>query len=196
MGPVEAIAVACFGLLILLGPLLALVLLGRWILGPLDRAARRRKGPTQFTVVDFLCLVFLIQLPLALIQATLMRGAMPELAAGRILLVVACVIGGLMWWISVKQLSGAGITRTSHRCIFLAFVLPVAFFGSIAMMILVAYLIAELSSPFGARPEALWPVPVMGALAIAFSGAASYTRWIVRQSEAHAEVSPGTPGEG
>src|SRR5690348_14435588 len=45
-----------------------LIVIGRYVLGPLDRAARYRRCPTQFTMVDFLSLMFLFQLPMAALR--------------------------------------------------------------------------------------------------------------------------------
>jgi hypothetical protein len=177
-------------LCVCVGPIGLLWLLGHWILGPLDQAAKRRRGPTQFTMLDFLCLVFLIQLPMGLLQATLVRGTELEGTPGAVLYAVGAVIGGLMWWLSVKQLSGAGVTRTRQRGIFLAVVLPVAFFGSIAAIILSTAVIAECADWGGeiinSRPRALRlavMLAVLGALAIAFFASAQYTRRIVVESE-------------
>ena len=43
--------------------------LGIWVFRPLDRAAKGRRCPTQFTIVDFLCLFFIVQAPTALIHS-------------------------------------------------------------------------------------------------------------------------------
>src|SRR3990172_12694922 len=42
---------------------------GFWIARPLDLAAKNRRHPTQFTIVDFFCLFVLIQVPTALIHS-------------------------------------------------------------------------------------------------------------------------------
>jgi hypothetical protein len=184
----------CFGFFVLLILLTAITILGRWILGPLDRAARRRKGPTQFTVVDFLCLLFLVQLPLGLAQLTVLGRGSAEPRAATILFIAGCVVGGMMWLGSIKQLSAAGVTKTSHRCVFLAVVLPVTFLGAIATMICCIALIASLSSP-AARPSAFFvPLFIMAGLLVAFWAAAQATRWIVEQSEVDARrSSPDVP---
>jgi len=170
-------------LCVLLAPIGSLWLLGQLILGPLDQAARRRRGPTQFTMLDFLCLIFLIQLPMGLLQATFVRGSELGGAAGRVLYVVGAVIGGLMWWVSVRQLSGAGVTLTAHRGGFLALVLPVAFFGSIAMIVLAVLLVNEVGLAWQLSPNVPYILTAMGLLAVAFYCSARYTRWIVRQSD-------------
>lgn len=54
-----------FGLAILVA---AIVVIARWVLRPLDQAAKGREAPAQFTLVDFLCLVFMAQLPTGLVR--------------------------------------------------------------------------------------------------------------------------------
>jgi len=122
-------------LVVMIGGLVsAPVALGAWTLRPLDRAAKSRRCPTQFTIADFLCLFFLMQLSMAGVHSSMSY----ETESGVIWLldVFGWVSCGLMWWMSVRTLSRAGIRRARHRAVFLALVLPVAFFGSIAAAIL------------------------------------------------------------
>jgi hypothetical protein len=56
-----------FVALIIVALLAPIVIVGRWILGPIDRAARSREAPVRFSIGDFLCLFLAVQIPLAVI---------------------------------------------------------------------------------------------------------------------------------
>lgn len=103
-----------------------MIAVGVWILGPLDRAAGNGRSARQFTVADFLALVFLLQLPLGLIHA---RFAPPESRTVWLLDFFACGSVLALWLKSVGVLSRAGIRRSWHRGVFLTLVLPVAYAG-------------------------------------------------------------------
>ena len=105
-----------------------LVAIGRYILGPLDRAARHRRRPTQFTMVDFLSLMFLFQLPMAALRGWTNLREEPTVW---VFYVFGWLATAAMWASSVRTLSRAGVENTWHRGVFLAFVLPAAYFGSI-----------------------------------------------------------------
>jgi len=109
------------------------VAIGRWILRPIDQAAKNLQHPTQFTLIDFFCLFFLIQFPTGIIHAWV-----PVTPAQYkwVLIIYGWASCVVMWGFSVQKLSRAGIHNPRHRGIFLAFVLPVAFFGSIAFPLL------------------------------------------------------------
>ena len=76
------------------GGIFVLVSLGRYMLGPLDEAARGLMRPTQFTIADFLSLIFLLQLPTAILHASAARD---EPSMLRVLDCSAWVICSLMW---------------------------------------------------------------------------------------------------
>ena len=117
-----------------------IVRIGRWILGPLDCAANGKTLPTQFTMLDFLSLIFLFQLPMAAVHWWLggieidPRGPGENNATILMLDGFGWISCGLMWWLSVGTLSRARIQNTWHRAIFLAFVLPVTYFGTLAFV--------------------------------------------------------------
>lgn len=167
------------------------VFIGRWILLPLDRAARHLQRPTQFTTVDVLCLMFLLQLPLA---------AFAPLAAeaddDRVWIIVAFgwLASALMWWISVQTLSRAGITGTWHRGVFLALVLPATYFGSFAFVgSLVAIPVSlTMSREEGTRNLLLALLLAAGLLGV-FLLCARFTRRMVRDSELPVVAPPQSP---
>jgi hypothetical protein len=159
-----------------------LVAIGRYILGPLDRAARHRMRPTQFTMVDFLSLMFLFQLPMAALHAFFDVRDDPQVWVFDVFGWVAC---SLMWGLSVSTLSRAGIEKTWQRGVFLAFILPVAYFGSIVFVVVIfgsgIWLYHERSIS-----SAPWPivVAIVGGLAIAFHLSALFVRKMAAESEA------------
>jgi hypothetical protein len=125
-GRMVFLALAFVGLVIGAG-----VAIVKWILDPLEVASRQHRRPTQFTIADFLCLFFLLQLPVAAIHA-LPDGIPRDVKA--IFDCVAWIICGLLWATCVKKLANCGIERPRHRLIFLAVVLPVSFFGTMAFV--------------------------------------------------------------
>ncbi|MBN2475151.1 MAG: hypothetical protein JXB62_11120 [Pirellulales bacterium] len=116
-----------------------------WILRPLDRAARSRQCPTQFSIADFLSLFVLVHLVTALAEAA--RAGVSEFGLSLALLYAYCWIScGTAWWMSVRTLSRAGVRHTWHRAVFLVLVLPMTFFGSIAAPGLVLALVAVVAA--------------------------------------------------
>jgi hypothetical protein len=126
----------------------------RWILHPVDQAGKRLALPTQFTIVDFLCLFFLVQLPMAFIH----YGDFGEAWGGRWLLdIFTWLACGSMWLVSVRTLSRAGVRKQWHRAVFLAFVLPVAVCSAIVVPCLTAVAVVMLlSNP--PLDDLRWPV--------------------------------------
>ena len=108
--------------------------LGIWVFRPLDRAAKDRLCPTQFTIVDFFCLFFIVQAPTALIHSKTF--AKEAGAAVYVLDGFVWICCGLIWWKSVEVMSRAGIHRPWHRIVFLTVVFPVTLVASIATPIL------------------------------------------------------------
>ncbi|NUQ65694.1 MAG: hypothetical protein HUU20_24755 [Pirellulales bacterium] len=117
-----------------------------WVLHPIDRAAREFRAPMQFTLVDFLCLFLLVQLPMALIH-----GFLNDQEAGiRWMLDIYAWFGvGSFWAASVHALSRAGIRNPRHRAIFLGFVAPSAISGVVVLPVLTAVGIVALAERGG-----------------------------------------------
>ncbi len=152
-----------------------------WVLGPIDRAAKEFRAPMQFTLVDFLCLFFLVQLPMALIHGLLSED---ELAARWILDIYAWCAIGAFWTASVHFLSRAGIGNPRHRAVFLSFVAPSAIAGAIVLPSLTAVALVALAhftnpfSPGNRIPTTIGTLVYIGLLAaVFFSG--RFTRTIV-----------------
>jgi hypothetical protein len=177
-----------------------LTAIGRYVLGPLDRAARHWMRPTQFTMIDFLSLIFLFQLPMAALRPLGgERGDAQELIW---LLYFFCwVVTAAMWGLSVRTLSRAGIENTWHRGVFLAFVLPAAYFGSIALVVaLCIAVVAMCMEGIPSATAALTMLAVVAGLLTAFFLSAKFVRKMVAASPlaenfASEEPRPAAPHE-
>jgi hypothetical protein len=121
----------------LLGVPVALFGLAIWAVLPLDRAARKIEAPIQFMLVDFLCLFFLVQMPMALIHSVLSD---TEAVLRWTLDIYAWFGFGVMWLASAQRLSRAGIHRPGLRALFLCFVLPTAIFAMVLGPVLSVFL--------------------------------------------------------
>lgn len=157
--------------------------IGLWVFHPVERAARKRELPPQYSIADFLCLFFLIQLPMALVHGYF-RGEPSRLfgndisrAAPWILDAFAWFACGMMWWLGVRTLSRAGIRNPWSRAIFLVVVVPIALVGALGIPILLAVIGTGLDS---LQPSS-WTGLVLLELALigAVLGCGKYTRRIV-----------------
>jgi hypothetical protein len=101
----------------------ATVGVARWVLRPLDEAAKRSNSRLQFTLLDFFCLFALVQAPMAVIHGVV-RHTPP--AAMALMDVFAWFAVGSMWFLGVWAMSRAGVVRARDRCLFLLVVLPVS----------------------------------------------------------------------
>ncbi len=159
--------------------------IGRWIFNPVDRTARGRQFPPQYSIADFLCLFFLIQLPMALVHGYLggtesrRPGAELDRAAPWILDVFAWFACGMMWWLSVRTLSRAGIRNPWSRAIFLVIVIPVALVGALGIPIVTIAILIGLGSAERV-PLPMWGLVLLELVFVgAVFGCGKYTRRIV-----------------
>lgn len=100
------------------------LMIGIWVFRPVDRAAKDREHPTQFTIIDFFCLFFIIQLAMAVIHWQLGVGPGAQMDFVYTLDGFAWFACGALWMKSVQLMSRAGIQRPRHRILFLAVVIP------------------------------------------------------------------------
>ena len=145
-------------LLIVICPWLAL----RWVLGPLDRAARNRSYPVQFSLADFLCLFVQAQLVLAG-PALLFRTMEVKTSAAMVsVLIVALVL--VVWWTGVRTLSRAGVHGTLGRAFTLTIAIPFGFAGAAAIPLLgISFLYTARASGLPAAGFCgLCTVPILG----------------------------------
>jgi hypothetical protein len=107
-----------------------------WMLGPLDREAKKRRFPSQFSLADLLSLFVLVQVPIGGVKwAT----ATEEFQAPAV--VISIVLGAIaivIWWVCVQTLSRAGVHIVWQRCVVLLVVLPVGYVGTIAVLVVPA----------------------------------------------------------
>jgi hypothetical protein len=122
----------------------------RWVLGPLDRAAKNRNCPVQFSLADFLCLFFVVQL-LLIAPAALFRGiSFWTLAVDYKVLIVTAwslffALAIIFWWTGVRKLSRAGVQSTASRAFVLTIAIPFGFAFAIAIPIVALVAFAFLS---------------------------------------------------
>jgi hypothetical protein len=122
----------------LLGTIYAI---GKWILGPIDRAARQRRAPIRFAISDFLCLFIAVQLPLALVSRLQSEDTKAYFWTFSIL---AWVVAPVIWICCAIALSRAGITSGKHRIVFMGLVLPIVYYGLIPFVVMAAFVVASL----------------------------------------------------
>ena len=116
--------------------------LGRWILGPIDRAAKARRAPARISIGDFLCLFVAVQLPLAF--ANRMRSEETEFYFW-LFVYLSWIVAPVIWISCALSLSRAGITSSKHRFIFMGLVLPVAYYGLTPFVVSGAYAIVTIA---------------------------------------------------
>jgi hypothetical protein len=148
------------------------------ILRPVDLAARERNLPFRFSMGDFLCLFWIVQLPL---------GFLDRIADGEpdqyywVLLGAVWAVAPLAWVTVARALSKAGVSMGKHRMIFLGLVLPTVYYGLfpfIGMSIAVVIGIVNRGLQFFLERQELaswWFVLALSLVACGF-----YSPWMVR----------------
>ncbi len=150
----------------------------RWILAPIDQAAKFRKAPARFSIGDFFCLFLAIQIPLAVIYRFVVSD---ESQFYWLFTIATWIVGPVMWVTGARTLSKAGIEASGQRFVFLGLIMPIVYYGLLPFTILgirIALMIcgAESPSPFAYLMFATW-----GALAGLLALSAMFTARMVRQ---------------
>jgi hypothetical protein len=96
------------------------------ILRPVDQAAKERNLPFRFSMGDFLCLFWVVQLPLAFVYHIEDRETE---SFYWILTVLVWAVAPLVWVTCARALSKAGVSTGKHRFIFLGIVVPTVYYG-------------------------------------------------------------------
>ncbi|MBN2025043.1 MAG: hypothetical protein JW809_19860 [Pirellulales bacterium] len=105
-------------------------LMARWVLRPLDEAAKGWRRPTQFTIADFLCLAVLLQIITALVFG-LFGTPTKETAWIMWLVGIFAWLACTAFWAKCAQvMSRAGIQKPWHRAALLLFVWPATIIGA------------------------------------------------------------------
>lgn len=170
-------------LLILLGIIAAALRMVRWIAKPLETAARSRRFPLQFTVLDVLILFTMLQCTVGTVHYLATGDVEPGSAAARdaaasafALDAVAAVFFLLCWCCGVSMASRAGINRWWHRVIILGLVAPGTTIG-------VPFAVVLTPSLFVGGGATVLGILCLAFVVIALCGA--LTRWIAAKYPLH-----------
>jgi hypothetical protein len=168
------------------GCLLIIVSLLGWtvqrILRPVDSAARERKLPFRFSIGDFLCLFWLIQLPLTFVFR--LKESTPQEASELhsyywFLMAAVWGVAPLAWVTVARALSKAGVGGGLHRFIFLGLVLPTVYYGLFPLIGISAALLMRGTEYVALYKSyvVLWGILLVGIVACGF-----YSPWMVRHA--------------
>jgi hypothetical protein len=149
----------------ILGTLIALAFsiasvawLAWWMLEPVNRAAGSLKAPTRFQLIDFVALMLLLQIGLAICGQGLSASEAGAAATRMywLLLALTAFLVVVLWSASVSVVSRAGIGRPLRRLIVIVVLVP----GTLAMILaapaLVVMIIAGIAGLFRRDPEIDW----------------------------------------
>jgi len=171
---------------VFVGLIAAIFGLGKWILGPIDRAAKARRAPVRFAVSDFLCLFVAVQLPLTLVSR--LQSEDTEVYYW-IFTILAWVVAPIIWISCAVALSRAGITSGKHRFVFMGLVLPIVYYGLIPFMLMAVVAVATVLTGHG--DEILrqwWLVPVWVATGAALVACGMFTNRLIRSTNVETSV--------
>ncbi len=120
--------------------------LGRWVLGPVNRAAGHLNAPTRFILTDFLWLMIQLQVMLAVVLVQI-REQMAQRWQFITLGILAIPIV-VLWAASVSVVSRAGITQPLRRAVLILVLVP----GALAEIMAVPLLVIAAYLAVGAEP--------------------------------------------
>jgi hypothetical protein len=123
------------------------IVLGHWLLGPVNRAAGRLNAPTRFQMTDCFWLMIHLQVMLAVAMPWLretVRGPAIFVIVGTLSLPIV-----ILWAASVSVVARAGITQPLRRAAVVLILVP----GALAVIMAVPFLFVGLI-------EAIRPGPV------------------------------------
>jgi hypothetical protein len=151
--------------------------IARWILTPIDRAAKFREAPARFSIGDFLCLFAAIQIPLtAVFQLT----GKETQETYWIFTVLTWIIAPVIWVACARALSKAGVTRSWHRFVFLALIMPLVYYGVIPFCVIGISFFALL---FGAHIPIRLTASIWIVLAILFFASGLFVRRMLSKTD-------------
>jgi hypothetical protein len=160
-------------------------LLAWWMLEPINRVAGQLQFSTRFVLTDFLGLMTLLQVPLAVvgraIESAVVRDNVPywALLAAAVLLVV------ILWVAAVSVVSRAGIVELWRRLCVIVLLVP----GALIVIVLWPLALVDFFSSLASRrlDGGGWGLDILGLPAVAL--VAIGVRWLSFWSLA------GSPGE-
>jgi uncharacterized membrane protein YidH (DUF202 family) len=154
---------------------------GLYVLRPLDRAAKKNKCPTRFTIVDFLALIAHLSVPLALFTK-FSRGSSGAEGALIMLAGFGCFAAALIWWGTVKTAARAGITDPKKRFFMIALIVPITFCAAIVVGSLAMYLLVVPWTGLGDRIT-VWPYLLEIGMIVTLIVCRRTTLWILKAPE-------------
>jgi hypothetical protein len=164
-----------------------IVFIGRWILTPIDRAAKLRIAPVRFSIGDFLCLFLALQLPL-----TAAYQIIDEEDRGPFWLftIVSWIVAPTIWYACARALSKAGVMNGRHRFVFLGLIMPAVYYGLIPFTVLTVFGVVGLflGNELGFQRNA-WLVVSWLALASVYFFSGVFSRWMLLHVRPGNEVS-------
>lgn len=183
----------CGVMLVVLGFYIAgTAVVARWMLEPINRAGGQLRASTRYLLTDFLGLMVLLQVALAISGVALEDGTRREVAAYWSLLGVFVLLVTILWAASVSVVSRAGIVRPLPRLTVIVLLIP----GALAVVMSVPLLvILGLSGMFAgwlglAGPWQAWSLPLAGLGLAALAAAGVVIRklsfWALERSTATA----------
>jgi hypothetical protein len=154
--------------------------IGRLILGPIDRLAKARREPARIALSDFLCLFIAVQLPLTLVN--LLNNDDQDGRYFWAFIILAWFVAPMIWYACASTLSRAGISSGKHRLVFMGLVLPIVYYGLIPAVVIVLASVVTLALNGTAELFEHWWI-IFGIFAISISLVACgwYTKWLARQ---------------
>ncbi len=155
----------------------------KWVLGPLDRAAKNRNYPIQFSLSDVLCLF--VQVQLALAGPAILLRATEEKAqvVGITIAIVAVALVLLVWWTGVRTLSRAGVHGTIGRITTLTVIIPFGYTFSLAIPAVAIMIAALFDGPQRELPRAEFLLLVELTMVLLVIGMGFVTRKILAAAE-------------
>ena len=182
IGVLALLAITCVAAL---APLMWTV---RRILRPIDNMAKERDAAFRFSIGDFLCLFWIIQIPLAFV---FQLDAEETAIQYWVFTILVWGIAPLVCITCARALSKAGILAGMHRYLFLGLVVPIVYYGLFPFIALSLAGIGVLASN-GARALFQYRVEILSwiGLAACLFVCGLYSPWLVRRvnSESSAEL--------
>ena len=146
--------------------------LARWMLEPINRAAGSLQAPTRFMLIDFVALMVLLQVGLAICGQALSAGDTSDAAEQMYwtLLAVVALLVLVLWAASVSVVSRAGILRPLRRVLVIVVLVPGTLATIMGAPALVLFLVGGIVGRFRPEPEVDWMQRHLPWLALAAIG--------------------------
>jgi hypothetical protein len=173
MAGISLTGVAVIGGLVLLVIFVAVVFrLAWWMLEPINRAAGALEAPTRFMLIDFVSLMILLQVGLAICGQALSANDTSDAAASMYwtLLGVVALLVLVLWGASVSVVSRAGILRPLRRVLVIVVLVPGTLATIMGAPFLIFFLAGGIAGRFRPEPEVDWMQRQLPWLALAAVG--------------------------